>query len=328
MTNTNKKNPSLKDSILTEIKKRGGFVNCHSHLDKSFYITKSELNLSMLDMETKWHMSDNIKKNSSQEDIENRIKKGIEIFRNQGIKKTATFIDAYSAVGHKAIDAAIKIKNEQKKSFDLLTITQPLGGLVKPTARKLYEEITAKADIAGGLPSKDRPNDDKHFDYLFSIAKNLNKPVHIHIDQENNPRERDTEKLIKYTIKHKYQGRVVAIHTISAAAQNKKYQLKLYKQIADSQISVVVCPSAALSMKAMTQYKTPIHNSIANVPEMIKAGIVIGLGTDNIEDFYQPFVDGDMWTELRILMESCRYYDFDELAKISSTNGQKILLIK
>lgn len=328
MVNSNQINIGLKGELLSEIKKRGGFVNCHCHLDKSFYITKSGLNLAMLDMETKWHMSDDIKKNSTQKDIENRINRGLEILKKQGVKTTATFIDAYSAVGHKAIDAAIKVKREQKNIFNLLTITQPLGGLIKPAARKLYEEITAKADIAGGLPSKDRPNDDKNFDYLFSIAKNLNKPIHIHIDQENHPNERDTEKLIKYTIKHKYQGRVVAIHTISTAAQNKKYQLKLYKKIADSGISVVVCPSAALSMKALSQHKAPIHNSIANVPEMITAGIIVGLGTDNIEDFYQPFVDGDMWTELRMLMESCRYYNFEELANIASTNGQKILLIK
>jgi len=32
-----------------------------------------------------------------------------------------------------------------------------------------------------------------------------------------------------------------------------------------------------------------------------------------------------MWTELRMLQEACRYYNFDELIKIASENGAKIL---
>lgn len=318
----------LKKALLKEIQNRGGFVNCHAHLDKAFYITKPGLKLSMVDMETKWHMSDKIKKNSSQIEIENRIAMGLDILIKQGVKNTVSFIDAYSAVGHRSIDAANQTKRRYKNKINFLTITQPLDGLIKPAARKLYEEITAKADIAGGLPSKDRPNDNKNFEYLFSIAKNLNKPIHIHIDQENNPNESDTEKLIKFTNKYGYQGRVVAVHAISVSTHPKKYRQKIYQQMTDAGIGAVVCPSAALSMRALDKYYAPIHNSIANVPEMIASGVTVGMGTDNLADFYQPFVDGDMWTELRMLMEACRYYDFDELAKIASTNGKKILSIK
>lgn len=318
----------LKKIILQEIKKNGGFVNCHAHLDKAFYITEKKLRSSMVDMETKWHMSDDIKKNSTQSEIEDRIATGLDILIKQGVKNTVSFIDAYSAVSHKAIDAAIKTQKKYKNKINFLTVTQPLDGLTNPAARKLYEEITAKANIAGGLPSKDRPNDNKNLDYLFSIAKNLNKPIHAHIDQENNPNEYDTEKLIKFTNKYGYQGRVVAIHAISVSAHSKKYRQKIYKQMADAGINTVVCPSAALSMRALDKFSAPIHNSIANIPEMLAAGVVVGLGIDNVADFYQPFVDGDMWTELRILMEACRYYDINELVKIASTNGKKILSIK
>jgi len=32
-----------------------------------------------------------------------------------------------------------------------------------------------------------------------------------------------------------------------------------------------------------------------------------------------------MWTELRFLQEACRFYIFDPLVDIASTNGRKIL---
>ena len=216
-------------------------------------------------------------------------------------------------------------KKKYQDKIKLLTITQPLGGLVDKEARKLYEEITAKADIAGGLPSKDRPNDQENYDYLFGIAKNLNKKVHVHIDQENNPREKDTEVLISYAKKHGWADKTTAIHAISVSAQPKDYRRKIYQEMAELGMSVVVCPSAALGMRQLDQYQAPVHNSIANVPEMLEAGVLVGLGVDNVYDFYQPFVDADIWTELRMLQEACRYYNFDDLVNIASINGKKIL---
>lgn len=317
----------LKSQFLEAVKEKGGFVSCHAHFDKAFYITKEQLDKSMVDMEMKWHMSDDIKKNSTQEEVEERIRIGLDIMIRQGSKLCASFIDAYDAVGHKNMDAALKVKEEYKNKIEFKTLTQPLGGLNDKAARDLYEEITAQADFAGGLPSRDRPNDDENYDHLFSIAKNLNKPVHVHIDQENNPNERDTEKLVKYTVKHGYQGRVVAVHTISVSAQEKSYREDLYKKMADAGISVIVSPGAALGMRQLDEFKAPVHNSIANVPEMLDAGITVGLGVDNVYDFYQPFIDGDLWVEMRMLMEGCRYYNFDNLVDIASVNGKKILSI-
>jgi len=329
MENKNFINPwNMKKQMLADIRENGGFVNCHAHFDKAYFITREGLDRSMVSMEEKWRMSDGIKKESTVEDIKVRIRRALDFQIEQGCKLTCTFVDAYDAVGHKAIDAAIAVKEEYKNKIKLLTITQPLGGLVDEDARKLYEEITAKADIAGGLPSKDRPNDDKHFDALFEIAKKLDKPVHVHIDQENNPNERDTEKLIAAVKRHGYEGRTVAVHAISTSAQPKEYRKKIYKELAELGIAVVVCPSAALSMRQLDQYQAPVHNSIANVPEMLEAGVLVGLGIDNIADFYEPFVDGDMWIELRLMQEACRYYNLDELVKVASTNGAKILAYK
>ena len=319
---------NLKKQMLRAIEEKGGFVNCHAHFDKAYFITREGLDKAMVDMEVKWCMSDEIKRKSTVSDIKERIKRALNFQIKQGCKLTCTFVDAYDAVGHKAIDAALAVKEEYKDKITMLIATQPLNGLIDDNARALFEEITAKADIVGGLPSKDRPHDEKHLDYLFEIAKKLNKPVYVHIDQENNPNERDTEKLISAVRRHGYQGRTVAVHAISTSAQSKEYRMKIYKEMAELGIAVIICPSAALSMRQLDQYQAPVHNSIANVSEMLEAGVLVGLGIDNIADFYEPFVDGDLWVELRLMQEACRYYNLDELVKVASTNGAKILAYK
>ena len=45
----------------------------------------------------------------------------------------------------------------------------------------------------------------------------------------------------------------------------------------------------------------------------------------NIHDIYKPYADGDMMFELRMLLEACKIYDEDELVKIATTNGRKVL---
>lgn len=91
----------LKTQMLDAIKHNGGFVNCHAHFDKAYYITKEGLDKSMVDMEMKWRMSDDIKRASTEEEIRVRIRRALDNLIAQGCKLTCTFIDAYDAVGHK-----------------------------------------------------------------------------------------------------------------------------------------------------------------------------------------------------------------------------------
>jgi cytosine/creatinine deaminase len=282
----------------------------------------------MVTMETKWRMSDDIKRAATVENIKKRIRTALDSLVEQGCKLTCTFIDSYDVVGHKAIDAALAVREEYKDKIKVVIATQPLGGLIDDQARALHEEISAKADIVGGLPSKDRPNDEKNLDYIFEIAKRLNKPVHVHIDQENNPNERDTEKLIAAVKRHGYQGRTVAVHVLSVSAQPKEYRKKIYKEMAENKIAAIVCPTEVINMLQLDQYTAPVHNSIANVPEMIEAGVLVGLGTDNVSDFYGPFTECDMWFETRMMMEACRYYIWDDVVRIVGENGKKILEYK
>ena len=63
----------------------------------------------------------------------------------------------------------------------------------------------------------------------------------------------------------------------------------------------------------------PLHNSIAPYEKLRKAGVRCYLGIDNVHDLFMPMVDGDIWTECRMLMEACRFYDIDAVADWACT---------
>jgi cytosine/adenosine deaminase-related metal-dependent hydrolase len=91
-----------------------------------------------------------------------------------------------------------------------------------------------------------------------------------------------------------------------------------------AELSVISCPVAWID-HPRTERLAPSHNAITPVDEMIEYGITVALGTDNICDVYKPFGDGDMWTELKVLLEACKIYNIDVLTDISTINGFKVL---
>jgi cytosine/adenosine deaminase-related metal-dependent hydrolase len=154
-------------------------------------------------------------------------------------------------------------------------------------------------------------------DIILSIAKNLGKPVDVHVDQENNPDENETELLALKAIEHGMEGRVRAVHSVSLAAKDQGERKRIMRLAKDAGLGFIVCPSAALSMKQLQMY-APLHNSIAPVEELVSNGLPVYLGVDNIHDLFMPLVDGDMWTECRFLMEACRYYELETVAGIAT----------
>ncbi len=314
----------LKSIFLEKVKAKGGWVNCHAHFDKAFLITPDNLKQSQISMEAKWHLYKTIKASYTPEDLRERIRHGMQIMVEQGVKYVRSFIDIDNTVGLKCLEAAQAIKQEFKGQCELIIVSQTLEGVVDPKARQWIEQAAPLVDVIGGLPSYDRPRQEEHLDIIFELAKKYNKTVDVHIDQENNINEQDTEMLARKVIEHKLEGRVNAVHVISLSAQTEEYFQKVLALMVQAKLNVITCPAAALGMQQRRELLSPTHNSIARVPELVAAGLTVGIGTDNIADFFQPFIDGDLYTEARMLMEACRWYDLDSLVDICTINGRKI----
>ncbi|MEI7474728.1 MAG: amidohydrolase family protein [bacterium] len=323
----NRRNSLLKDEIIEKIKRRGGFVNTHSHLDRAYTITPDSLHLANADLRDKWFLVDSIKRNSSVYDIYDRMSYALDQMLEQGVQAIGSFIDVDEVVQDKCIRAAQIVRERYSKDIQIKYINQTLKGVIDPEARRWFEIGAEFADIIGGLPAKDAGKEEEHLDIIMHTARRYNKPLHIHVDQFNTQQEKETELLADKTIQWGLEGKVTAIHCISVAAHKQEYRNYLYEKLKKAQINIITCPTAWIDGKRSEEL-APIHNSIAPIEEMIETGINVGIGSDNIADIIKPFTDGDMWTELRFLLESCRFYNIDELVNVSTDNGLKILGLK
>jgi len=234
-----------------------------------------------------------------------------------------SFIDLDNTAGDRAIMGACLAKEELKKAGVSLYIgNQTVGGFTKENT-KLFEDNVEKLDFLGGLPKSDE-DPDRHLDILFSTARTTGKKVHVHVDQLNIVEERETEWLARNTIEYGLQGKVVAVHSISLACHPKMYRDYVYDLSNDAGLQFVSCPSAWID-HPRTEVLSPTHNSVTPIDEMLKWGLTVGIGTDNIEDIYKPFCNGDMMFEVRLALETSKIYEIETLLDLSYNNGLKIL---
>lgn len=319
-----------KQVIIEKIKTQGGWVNTHAHIDRAFILDEENFPLTTASLQEKWDFPDQYKRAASVDTIYTNMARATEKMVEQGVQALGTFIDVDPVIGDKAIRAAQKLRETFKGSLKIVYINQVVKGVIDPEARHWFEVGAQFVDIIGGLPEKDAGREAEHLDILFETAKkNGGKMLHVHVDQYNNPEQRDTELLVNKTIEHGYENKVVAVHSISLGAQSMDYRKQLYTKMKKAGVMVIACPTGWIdnSWVARQDHDVvgPIHNAIAPVKEMVAAGLTVAIGTDNIQDIYKPFVDGDMWTELRFLLETCHFYDSDALAEIATVNGLRTL---
>lgn len=307
---------NLHREFLKRVEALGGYACHHAHFDKAYLISIDNLRLGQVDMQKKWHLYDYLKENYTLDDLVSRISRAVETMIQQGVTYCRTLVDADNIVKLLPINAALTVKSLYAERIHLEIGVQPLRGVLEPESRKYFSEACSMGDYIGGLPSRDRPTPERHLDYLLQLARELNKPVDVHVDQENNPEESETELLALKTMEYGLGGRVNAIHAVSLAAKPKRERKRIIEMLKDAGVGVVVCPSAALSMRQLSK-TAPLHNSITPVPELLEAGVAVYLGVDNIHDLFMPFTDGDMWFEARMLMEACRFYDIDAVARMA-----------
>merc|ERR1719498_1655703 len=308
----------LRARFLELVRQRGGWSNHHAHFDKAYLISPANLALGFADMEKKWTLYRHLKENYTHEDLVERMTRALQFVVDQGSQYCRTMVDADSIIGLKPIRAALEVKEKFKGKIRFEIGVQPLEGVIDKACFEQYLEACKMADFCGGLPSRDRGQEEKHLDIVMQTAKEMNKCVEVHVDQENNPLQNETELLCRKTIEHGMQGRVYGIHSISVSAKEESEQDRIIALVKEADVGIVICPSAALSMK-MLPMQSPLHNSIGPFVKMKKAGVRTYLGIDNIADLFMPVVDGDMWTECRMLMEACRHYDLEEVADRATT---------
>jgi cytosine/adenosine deaminase-related metal-dependent hydrolase len=182
-------------------------------------------------------------------------------------------------------------------------------------------------DAIGALPQVGCSDLESYFNLLFELSEKADKPLEVHTDELLDPGELETGTFAATAKQQRgsgYARRLSVVHAAALSAQPPNERRRVAALLAEAEVSVIICPRSAIGMASLDR-PGHLHNCIAPLKDLLAEGVLVGLGTDNINDVFVPFSDGDLLKELDFLAEATRFYDLDALADIASRNGAKIL---
>lgn len=323
--------------ILERAKRFGGFYNAHAHLDRANtlegpylqHIDTSPLDASILPLSVKQNLVGDLHGGTAytEANLRQRFCRNLELQIAFGVTRIDTNIDATPDLperGTLVMRLMREVAQEYRTSIKVRIAPTPIFGFKfdpkdRPTRWEVFEEACEGADYISALPEKDdfeRGFDKKipmldfknHIRMTLELACRLEKEVQFHLDQANIPSENGTERLLEVleiigmpVVKGADGAPTVwVVHMISPSSYDEMRFRRLIERLLKYNVGVIVCPSAALSMRQLRAVNAPTRNSIARVLELIKARVPIRIGTDNIFDVFVPQGDGDMLTEIKM----------------------------
>lgn len=267
------------------------FVNGHLHLDKVYTLDRAGQkaieeynNGGMSNALSSIASAAEFKSQYDEKWIINNVRKAL----NLAVKFGNTHIRAFADVDTKAklegVKALLKAKEEYKDKVTLEVVAFPQDGVAREKgAYELVEEaLKIGADVVGGIPWIEftREDEQDHVDKMCELAKKYNKDISMLCDDVGDAEERTFEMLIKKVIDMGWFGRATGQHCRAMMLYPENQFRKLCKLLKKTKMGVISDPQTG-----------PLH---ARVQDLIKEGIPVGLGQDDINDAYYTFGQNNM----------------------------------
>lgn len=278
-----------------------GLVNAHAHLDKSLIIGRRPYFDEPPPVRAGWVRD--LKQGFTKEDIKARARKVIEMSIESGVVGIRTNVDVDPLVGLRGVEALLELKQEMAENFEIQVVAFNQEGFGRfPRTKELLEEsLKMGADCVGGHTSMDADAKKEHIDLIFELAARYQVDIDFHADETGRPDDHMLPYLIEKTIAEGYQDRVNAIHCCSMAVISEEDVKRDLEGLQQAKINVVVCPTAIATRK------------LTEVKRMLSLGISLGVGTDNIQDLFNPLGNGNLWEIGQLLAYVKRFYDDAEV---------------
>ncbi len=252
-----------------------------------------------------------------------------------GVLQLRAFCDVDSINRLKSIGILLKLKEEFKRSIEMQVVAFPQEGIIRDpeTDELLRQALDLGADIVGGIPwfEKTKEARRKHIDTVFRLATEYDRDIHMLIDDNEDPNSTCIEYLAGKTIRERFRGRVSASHCRGRLSLSyDDYARRIFKLLGEARITVVENPHISLLLYGRGA-GYPKSRGITRIKELVKAGVNVAIGQDDIDDPYYPFGRGDM-LELGLFMAHASHMsslkEIEEVMDMITVNGARAMRVE
>ncbi|MFF0341563.1 amidohydrolase [Kribbella sp. NPDC004875] len=293
-----------------------GFVDAHSHLDKSLLGRPWYRREPSRDLQRMLADERDLRR-SPDWDYEQQIGTNVDVLIASGVTHTRAFVDVDTDAGLRGLEAMLAIKHRYADALTIHVVAFAQSGVSgRPGTAELLDQALANgADCIGGIdPCLVERDPVAHLDLVFGLAQRHGSAVDIHLHEPGPLGAFSASLIIERTRATGLGGKVVISHPDFLGGIPAGQASALIEQLVDAGVAVTTNVSAG-------DPKPPLR-------EMLAAGLAVGAGCDGERDSWAPFNRSDMLLKTNQLAWRHGLGTDDELElalRVATTGGAAVM---
>jgi cytosine deaminase len=258
------------------------------------------------------------------DDLLRRMEFGLATADAHGVAAIRTHLDSHKGQAEITWNAFAEVRERWKGRITLQAAgLVPLDAYRDDYGTRLADIVAGHGGLLGGVTrasggthGSNLDDIDLLLDRLFSLAKDRNLDVDLHVDEA--AKADALPHVARAAIRHGYEGRVTCGHCCSLALLEDQELRDTIALIDDAGLSIITLPTVNMYLQDREYGRTPRWRGVTPVQELRAAGIPVAAAGDNCRDPFFAYGDHDMldtWRQsVRILHLDHPYADAPALA--------------
>lgn len=269
-----------------------GLVDPHIHLDKALLLPRyPAVSGTFTEAMQKTLQA---KQEYTLEDIQSRGRKVIEKAIAFGTTAMRTHVEVDPIVQLKSMEALLSLQEEYAWGMSLqLAVFAQEGITNQPgTIDLLRQAMTMGGEAIGSAPYVD-PDPAANIHLIFDLAQEFDRDVDFHLDFLDDDAPLLLPIVIKETINRNWHHRVCLGHMTKLAGLTPAELTVFIPQLKEAGIAILALPATDLYMMARVDTHN-VRRGVAPINHLAESGVKVGLATNNVQNLFTPFGDGDV----------------------------------
>lgn len=268
-----------------------GLVDPHLHLDKAFLLDQFPAKRGTFQEALEETLR--LKREFTVEDIQARSRRVIDNAIAFGITAIRSHVEVDPVLRLTSIEALLPLQQEYAGRLTLqLAIFAQEGITNQPgTEQLLHEALTLGGNVIGSAPYTD-PDPERNINIVFDLAQTFDCDVDFHLDFLDDDKPLLFPIVARETIKRGWQNRVCLGHMTRLAGLAPAALKEAAALLQEAGISVLALPASDLYMMARKDTHN-VRRGVAPIQTLSDWGVNCAIATNNIQNLFTPFGDGD-----------------------------------
>ncbi len=265
------------------------FVEPHIHIDKAFTWNKTPNLHGSYQKALKNNLQEY--KHRTLDDLYSRAEKILKMSLHNGMRSMRSHLDSFGIHSIRHWEVFNELKNKWNELIQLQYVAlAPLDYWGTAEGKSLAARVANDGDLLGGVLTPPFDSDQCFDDLvqLLELAIKFDCGVDLHIDESQTSPAIGLQLLTRALMKINRYIPITCSHASSMALLPPRQLDVLAERLFQYGVNVVALPLTNSWLLGRYDRDTPIQRLLAPIYQLQKAGVVVAVGSDNINDPWFP----------------------------------------